>query len=752
MIGKMHFGIFRKFLISYLFFLVISLLSGMTYYWVADNVITKSSEKLSLMLLDQNKDLMDHLMEGIQKLSKEISLNDDINIFVNANDTVNLVYNTWKAWKSFSPYNFSDDGILSFYIYSKKNNMILTPSGPYVRPEDYYGLFHYSNMNLDQWKQSVLGNIHTDEILPLQPFIDHGQEVKVITYMSSITFGHEAATLVVLIDGRELQKLLSRNTLDYGGWVNVIDAKGQTIASYGDLPENPGINSGVKHPGTIIIKTRSDYDGWTYVAGLPKDKVLEKAIQVRNTMLYIVSITTVISLIVALLLSYRNSVPLNELVAILREYFDSAGYKGKNGFDFLRGNIAQLIRDHQSFGEELNKRLPVLSEAYIGRLLKGELSENEGQDVFEQLGIRFCGEYGYVCILHIHGFNQLDQKEYINQINVSRIIIRKVLNERFGSNTVTGDDNMNQLSVIWTSPSQPDQAMVSNLNATLQKTISFLSNQYNVNISIAVGGVFHSLTNLYRSFYEAKQAMEYAIFSPLKITWYELIPKEIGSMYYPIDLEVRIMNAIKTGERSEVKSIMERINEENLLVRQVSGEMFRQLIYEIKGTAYKIIAHKRSSEQLERQYELLHQIDPFGSPVTVWEAVEKLFDSLCDNDSYRKNGNEKELADRMTQFLQANYYSSLLCLSMVSEQFQLPEKYISQMFKEQTGEYFSAYLEKIRIQHATELLLKGELTIDQIANKVGYNSANAFRRAFKRVSGASPSQFRSLLAQNVNLL
>jgi AraC-like DNA-binding protein len=71
-----------------------------------------------------------------------------------------------------------------------------------------------------------------------------------------------------------------------------------------------------------------------------------------------------------------------------------------------------------------------------------------------------------------------------------------------------------------------------------------------------------------------------------------------------------------------------------------------------------------------------------------------------------------------------------------------PEKYISQLFKEVTGINLSDHLEKIRMDHAASLLKDNEFTVDEIASRVGYNSSHSFRRAFKRVTGISPSAFR----------
>lgn len=743
--GKFQFSLFRKFLISYLLFLVLTLLSGAISYRVADRAITESSEKTSLMMLNQSKDFVDHLMQGIQSLSREISTNDEISTYVNGGGMDAGVYNTWKAWRSLAPYHFSSDVILSFYIYTKSNNLILTPQGPYVRLEDFYGLFRYNGMTMEQWKAAVLDKIHQDDMIPSSPFVMKGQELNVITYANTISFGHDMATLVILIDEREVQKLLSRNTSEYGGWIRLTDSKGQIIASYGDMPDQGENGEAAAGKDTLLIQTKSEYNGWTYTAGLSKSKVLGKALYIRNVTVYILMITTAVSLVIALLFSYRNSAPLNELASLLRDYIGAGSdTSGKNGFDFLKGNVTQLIRNYRALEEDMSRQLPVLREAYIGRLLSGKPADQEDEYAHEQLGIRFQGPNGYVCLLHVHGLSRLQQED-IHQMNVSRLIIRKVVEELFGQQIVIGDDRTDQLALLWTSARPPERDELHSLNGSLHQLANLLNQQYGIRISISVGGGFQALTDVYRSYYEARQAMEHALSSPSKIVWYEQLPAEMGSLYYPIDLEMRLMASAKSGDWAEVGAILERIYEENISVRQVSGEMFKQLAFELKGTAYKLITQIRNTEASRRLQELAQRISPQESPELVREAAEQVFRALCESAGSGQH-KDQTLTERLIAYLQTNYSSSQLSLAAAADHVQLPEKYISQVFKEQVGENFSVYLEKLRIQRAAELLSSGQHTIEEIAERVGYNSAHAFRRAFKRATGAPPSVYRTIAA------
>lgn len=79
---------------------------------------------------------------------------------------------------------------------------------------------------------------------------------------------------------------------------------------------------------------------------------------------------------------------------------------------------------------------------------------------------------------------------------------------------------------------------------------------------------------------------------------------------------------------------------------------------------------------------------------------------------------------------------------MVADLVGRPEKFIAQLFKEHTGEYLYAYLEKIRMMRAQQLLVETEEKIEVLSEKCGYASRQSFYRAFKRYFGITPNEFR----------
>ena len=64
------------------------------------------------------------------------------------------------------------------------------------------------------------------------------------------------------------------------------------------------------------------------------------------------------------------------------------------------------------------------------------------------------------------------------------------------------------------------------------------------------------------------------------------------------------------------------------------------------------------------------------------------------------------------------------------------------VFKKITGASPLEYRNHIRLDHAKEQLLDTALAVNEIGGNVGYPSANHFCDAFKKKMGMSPSQYR----------
>lgn len=92
------------------------------------------------------------------------------------------------------------------------------------------------------------------------------------------------------------------------------------------------------------------------------------------------------------------------------------------------------------------------------------------------------------------------------------------------------------------------------------------------------------------------------------------------------------------------------------------------------------------------------------------------------------------------------HLSGDLTLDHVAEQVYISPKYLSKIFKEETGMAYSEYVTNQRMERARELIAKQEFTIEQVASTVGYRTSAYFIKKFKEIHGCTPKTFmRSLM-------
>ena len=70
--------------------------------------------------------------------------------------------------------------------------------------------------------------------------------------------------------------------------------------------------------------------------------------------------------------------------------------------------------------------------------------------------------------------------------------------------------------------------------------------------------------------------------------------------------------------------------------------------------------------------------------------------------------------------------------------------FLSKLFSETTGTTIEKYFIAQKIERAKELIVYGELSLNEIADKLGYSSVAYLSSQFKSVTGLTPSYFKKL--------
>ncbi|MEK4209235.1 MULTISPECIES: helix-turn-helix domain-containing protein [Paenibacillus] len=729
-------------------------------YLTSISVTQSISIENGVTQLQKSQEILERRMAEVEGFTRQLAVNQELNVLMNESENETNVYGIWKTMRNVLTFGQTNDFLQNYYIYLANYNLILTPGSTY-RPEHYYSNFNYKGLSLQDWRKEVLETTHRSEIKPLSDFVSRGMQTSVITYMQSLpldSFNDSSpAVAVVIIDEKNISSLLSGLTERYGGWVHISDAKGNTIVLQGSdeqkmakMLDDPAFDKNKVsqfYKDDLVVTTRSDSNGWVYQTGIPQDILMENANKIKRISIQITGGTLIIGLIAGLVLAYRNSAPINRMLSVMKEQFGKEEASERNEFDFLSGNIADMITKNKLLESELNRQLPLVRDAFLKRLIAGEFkTRDEIISAAKQADISMNQDTGYVGIVQINGYAGMDSVEILNELSASRLLLKQTLAD-LGVDVLMTDMGSDKVVTLFFSREKgaDKEQEAANITQTMEELAQNVFNEYRITILAGFGDLFTEVTEVSLSYDQAKQALEYAVYMNKKgIIWSSEAQIENTTYYYPLDSEQRLISTIRAGELEEAERIVRAIIAQNMEQRELSIEMKHQLVGEMKGTFLKLLDQKAFTEYSEIESVKRRVID-IGSSESLETIQNEFFDimeELCGLIANKKKDIHIQIIKQIKDYTAKNYSDTELTLYRVAEQVERPEKYISQLFKEVTGVNFSDHLIKVRMDQAIILLKENGLTVDEIAVRVGYNSSHSFRRAFKRLMGVSPSTYR----------
>ena len=95
-----------------------------------------------------------------------------------------------------------------------------------------------------------------------------------------------------------------------------------------------------------------------------------------------------------------------------------------------------------------------------------------------------------------------------------------------------------------------------------------------------------------------------------------------------------------------------------------------------------------------------------------------------------------------------HHYSQYISLKTLADEFGVSPSYLGSLFIHETGEPFSSYVNRIRIEKAKILLIDRQLRISDISRMTGFTTANYFHAIFKKHTGFSPAEYRERMNQS----
>jgi YesN/AraC family two-component response regulator len=216
-------------------------------------------------------------------------------------------------------------------------------------------------------------------------------------------------------------------------------------------------------------------------------------------------------------------------------------------------------------------------------------------------------------------------------------------------------------------------------------------------------------------------------------------------------LEKNILDAVDKGKKKELKK---QIFETSDLQHCDDGSWslldISQFVVQLTGILFYEKKDREMKEEVEEISDALRYARMQLNKESLFKNIQLLSSFACVDKNEIYTGSIQELAEHIHEDIQKNYKEHLT-LSGLAEKYHVDASYISRTFSKKYGETMMAYITRLRVEKAMELIAKSEKSLEEISFEVGYDDYNYFSRVFKKYQGVRPSEYRQQITKEGDL-
>ncbi|WP_270167304.1 response regulator transcription factor [Paenibacillus sp. SYP-B4298] len=278
----------------------------------------------------------------------------------------------------------------------------------------------------------------------------------------------------------------------------------------------------------------------------------------------------------------------------------------------------------------------------------------------------------------------------------------------------------------------------------LQEVLHQLNQEPGWQYRAYTGETIHSLEQLRHSYRSAKEAVAYRFVLHQQLLLQPADIEGISLVYKPLQEHThrQLIEAVEENKPEQIMQSVQRIFAE-CVEERFSPEAIKTAIVQCVASVIKSIREFEGDDQELRHIEAI--IGWHDHNIT-WTGLRWLFEQFMCEAAEMISGLYRTAGQRGIYKVKSyvdHHFHKNINLKSIAAQFYMNSAYLGQLFKKSYGVYFNEYLLQLRIEEAKKLLKQGDLRIYEIADRVGFNSADYFVIQFEKLEKMTPTEYRN---------
>lgn len=218
---------------------------------------------------------------------------------------------------------------------------------------------------------------------------------------------------------------------------------------------------------------------------------------------------------------------------------------------------------------------------------------------------------------------------------------------------------------------------------------------------------------------------------------------------YPFEKERELIGLVRLGDRTGAKEILNEILGSILYCIEDYCDEHDFEVMKARTLELMVVLSRAAVEGgasldklLGLNFVYLDELGQARRMEELWVWLVKVLDRFLDTVYESRNKRHFRLINNAVKYIKRHAHDPDLSLDRVAEAVHVSPFYLSHLFRDELGTTFVSYLTEVRLDKAKKLLKDTQLTIAEIAEKVGYSDASYFSRVFKKHVKVTPGRFR----------
>ncbi|MBQ8814266.1 MAG: helix-turn-helix transcriptional regulator [Lachnospiraceae bacterium] len=399
----------------------------------------------------------------------------------------------------------------------------------------------------------------------------------------------------------------------------------------------------------------------------------------------------------------------------------STNHSSLDSFDYIANSFRQADRQLENYQNVIRTQTQILRARYMEKAISNQLISAKEISQFHSYFPDFPDQFR-LALFQLQAYEALDHPPYSNPLLLLQSFLQNEL-----PNIYQQQLSDTELLLLM------DNTDFEHCRTILDFLVDNINREEPYYVARCVASKTYDQPEQLSTAYRQLQETEHFIFSDDRthVCMTDEYP-DVTKFPFTMSELITLYNAISYGNREMALSLLNTFSEE---LKQAPNRWLQKTVYEMIRTILACI-------KLEHPTELINEYIPekFSKEDLSLQLCETI-GNFCQRLSDSKLSDIEPFAQKILEFIDANYTDPDLCMTTLETHFKCVSSTLRKAFKKATGITITGYIEQKRMERANELLAQNLKPVIEIAIECGYTNQNSFYKAYKRVHGHAPTAY-----------